>query len=336
MNIDVHSHIYPESYIQLLSSRDKAPKIESQRDGKKLFLFQNERLITGGARNLEAEYYSIEGKIISMGQNNISKSVLSLGNPWIDFLNGNEAVYWAEKLNNEIREACEEYSQFRALAVLPYQEIKTSVAMVETLAGDDFFIGFVLGTRPSEKHLDDPDLNPLWEAVENSALPLFLHPSHALGVDWMHRYGHAMVQSLGFSFEITTAVTRLILGGVLDRFPNLRFILAYAGGTLPALQGRIETCVGGDSRARRNIRRPFSEYVKKMYFDSITDSADTLRLLLEIAGADKVFFGTDQPFSSIGPEKQIAIINKGCGTSTESKKLLYKNSERWISRRSLS
>jgi predicted TIM-barrel fold metal-dependent hydrolase len=335
MNIDVHSHIYPESYIQLLSSRDKAPKIESQKDGKKLFLFQNERLITGGARNLSTEYYSIEGKIISMGQHSISKAVLSLGNPWIDFLTGTEAVYWAEKLNAEIKELCGDYSQFRALAVLPLQEIKKAVVMIENLAAENFFIGFILGTRPAGRHLDDPYLNPLWDAVENTGKPLFLHPSHALGIDWMHRYGHAMVQSLGFSFETTTAVTRLILGGVLDRFPSLRFILAYAGGTLPALHRSINICVEHDSRAKRNIRQAFSEYVKKLYFDTITDSADTLRLLLSTAGADKVLYGTDHPFDSVEPKHRVEMIKEGCGTAAESKKLLYKNGEQWFNRGSL-
>jgi predicted TIM-barrel fold metal-dependent hydrolase len=328
--IDIHSHIYPKGYLELLEERDRAPKLERRNDGRHLFLFENERLITGGTRAINSSYHSIEEKMVFMEEHGITHSVLSIGNPWIDFLTSQTAPKWADKLNEELETICEEHGQFKALGVLPYQDVDAAVHTINSIDKSTHLIGASFSTRPGGRHLDDPLLNPLWESAETAAVPLFLHPHYIVGLDWMHRYGHSMVLGLGYPFETTTAITRCILGGVLDRFPGLQLILAHAGGALPALAGRLSVYAEKDNRAIRNIRQPFNEYLGMLYFDTLTYSAPALRTALEIAGPEKLFFGTDHPFGTADPALDKAIVEQ-VGSSTEAiEKILFHNSLFWL------
>jgi len=74
-------------------------------------------------------------------------------------------------------------------------------------------------------------------------MPVFLHPPYGLGNEHYAKTSHSLFVALGFPFETTMAVSRLILSGAFDRHPNLKFLLAHAGGTLPFLSGRLDSCV---------------------------------------------------------------------------------------------
>ena len=67
--------------------------------------------------------------------------------------------------------------------------------------------------------------------------------------------GHTLPLALGFPFETTTAIARLILGGVLDRHPRLRLLVAHAGAALPALAGRLDACAATDHGSDFGLRR---------------------------------------------------------------------------------
>jgi predicted TIM-barrel fold metal-dependent hydrolase len=105
-----------------------------------------------------------------------------------------------------------------------------------------------------------------------------------------------MPLALGFPFETTAAVTRLILGGALDRFPGLRLMVAHAGGVLPYVAARLDACVVGDAHSPVRLRHEPSSYLRRLYFDAIGYKAPTLALLIALVGVDRVMFGTDHPF----------------------------------------
>ena len=105
-----------------------------------------------------------------------------------------------------------------------------------------------------------------------------------------------MLLALGFPFETTTAVTRLILGGTFERFPGLKIMVAHSGGALPYLAGRLDACVLGHVDGNVRLRHAPSEYLRMMYYDAISYQVPTLELLIALVGADRLMFGTDHPF----------------------------------------
>jgi predicted TIM-barrel fold metal-dependent hydrolase len=146
----------------------------------------------------------------------------------------------------------------------------------------------------------------------------------------MGGYGHAMLLSLGFPFETATAATRLILGGVLDRYPGLKIILAHGGGALPSLTGRIDACTGKDRRSSENMGRPFKDYLERFYFDAITYSSPVLAHLIQAVGYARVMFGTDHPFGIADPEKGRTVVADTLPSGTERNAILHDNAHGWI------
>jgi aminocarboxymuconate-semialdehyde decarboxylase len=222
--------------------------------------------------------------------------VISVGNPWVDFLNGDEARSWATRINEEIERECAAGNRFVGLGVVPFHSMAAACRVVQQIEQLPHVRGVIMGTRPGMRHLDDRALEPFWTLAEEAQLPIFIHPHYMVGAEWMGGYGHAPLLALGFPFETTAAVSRLVLGGVLERHPRLCLILAHAGGTLPFLAGRMDACVRVDQNAQRHLRRSFSDYLRMMYFDGVAYHAPALRCALDLVGAQRIMFGTDHPF----------------------------------------
>jgi predicted TIM-barrel fold metal-dependent hydrolase len=154
-------------------------------------------------------------------------------------------------------------------------------------------------------------MEAVYEACERLGLVIFLHPHYGIGggggaygeeqgAAATRDYGHVLPLALGFPFETSLAVARLLLSGYLDRFPRLTFLLAHAGGTLPFLAGRLDSCVAHDPAVATRLQHTPSEYLRRnFYFDGVIYHRPGLEALLQFLGpdyADRVVWGTDHPF----------------------------------------
>ena len=98
------------------------------------------------------------------------------------------------------------------------------------------------------------------------------------------------------------------MAGTLDKFPDLRLLLAHSGGTIPFLAGRLDSCVAHDPTVRDRLKHEPSWYLKKLYYDGVGYHAPALQLARTLVGADRIMFGypplrgrwvdsrTDNPF----------------------------------------
>ncbi len=180
--------------------------------------------------------------------------------------------------------------------VLPFQDIKACVSELERVSSYDRLRGVILGTSGAGRGLDDPAMRPIYEAAEALGLMLFLHPHYGLGHEQFAGMGHALHLALGFPFETTAAVCRLVLSGTIDRFPQLRVLLAHSGGTLPFLAGRLDSCVKHDHAVASKLQHAPSYYLRQLYYDALSYHSPAIRCAVSFAGIDRVMFGTDHPF----------------------------------------
>jgi predicted TIM-barrel fold metal-dependent hydrolase len=102
--------------------------------------------------------------------------------------------------------------------------------------------------------------------------------------------------ALGFTFETSIAVSLLILRGALERHPGLKLLIAHAGGTLPYLAGRLDSCVKNDISKDFGLPHPPSHYLRQCWYDSIAYHGPALAALEAFADPAKIMFGTDHPF----------------------------------------
>lgn len=329
MIIDMHTHFYPQAYLDRLAERSEVPRVERKADGDHFVIFENEEQVAGSTRPMGEQYVLLEKKLAFMDEHGIDRAVISIGNPWVDCFDRAEAAEWATRLNEEVERVCSSEERFGGLGVVALQNVGAACREAERIATSRHLRGMVIGTRPgSTGHLDDENLDPFWATAAEHGLPVFIHPHYTVGSDWLAGYGHAPFLALGFTFETTAAVTRLILGGVLERHPRLQLILAHTGGTLPFLAGRLDTCTRVDKGSTRNLARPFSDYLRMMYFDGVGYHAPAIRCAIDLVGSDRIMFGTDHPFGIADPEGCIRAIHEAADSEKDAVAMLGGNAER--------
>ncbi|KAI9860786.1 MAG: hypothetical protein M1813_005709 [Trichoglossum hirsutum] len=311
--VDIHTHVYPPSFMDLLRSRSAVPCIRSfpPDTSPRLIILPGEdsplNPSTARGRPIGPEYYDISKKIEFMDKHRIDISVISLANPWLDFLPADEAGSVAQSVNDEINELCDQYpGRLFAFGALPLSASREVIVKeVVRLSERKYMKGVIMGTSGLGRGLDDPALDPIYEALQEHQLTIFLHPHYGLPKEVFgpraSDYGHVLALALGFPLETTVAVTRMLLSGVWDRFRTLSVLLAHSGGTLPFLAGRIESCVDHDNHMlnerKKGERRSIWDILKNnIYLDAVIYSHIGLKAAVDASGSDRIMFGTDHPF----------------------------------------
>lgn len=148
--IDVHSHVYLPRYMRMLRERTTVPRIINASGEDRLVILpgEDEESSTSAGRPVGTEYSDTARKLRFMDQHGIAASVLSLANPWIDFLSREEAVPLATELNEEMQHICEDSSgRFYGFGVIPVaQDPEASAEELRRIAKLDKMRGIILGT----------------------------------------------------------------------------------------------------------------------------------------------------------------------------------------------
>lgn|GEM_PF-1188845 len=314
--IDIHSHIYPEPYLQLLEGRLKIPRVIN-RDGKREFLIFSQETgsqITKG-RPMGPEYWVIEEKLAFMDKFGVDRSLISLGNPWMDPF-PNEAGDKATVTLNQILGSYEEITNGRlvSLGVLPTSSVALAANTVEMIARTKGLYGATTGPSIAGKSFDDPLLEPFWGILAGCGLPLFIHPEDSLPLESLKGFNQSLHFALGFPMETTIALSRLVLSGVLARFPSLRIIVAHGGGCLPFLGGRLDAVHRIHSSPDGLLPNPPSSYLQQLYLDALVYYAPAFQAAYSLVGEKHLMFGTDHPFSIADPEVNITTIKEEVDT----------------------
>lgn len=307
--VDIHTHVYPPSFIALLQSRNSVPYIRSfpeQPNSHRLVILPGEddpaTPSTARGRPVGPDYWDIDKKIEFMDTHGIDISVISLANPWLDFVPSDEALKTAMKVNDDVEAQCAKYpGRLFGFGTLPLSgPVDGVVTEIRRLKGSKYMRGIIMGTSGLGRGLDDPALDPVYKALEETQTLMFLHPHYGLpGSVYGPRandYGHVLPLALGFPLETTIAVTRMYLSGLWDRFPKFEALLAHSGGTLPFLAGRIESCVAHDAHLKKQGkiegRRSVWDVLKKnIYLDAVIYADVGLKAAADASGADRIMLG---------------------------------------------
>lgn len=327
MIVDVHTHMYPLAYIDLLEKREKIPRIVNKNARREFIIFPEEDGPRGvGGREMGPENWSVERKLEIMDVHGIDMSVVSLGNPWLNPFTEADDVEIAERINTALaRIEDESRGRLFALGVLPASSAKAAASMVPFIARNKSLYGIISGPTIAGLLLDDSRLDSVWDKLVEFDVPLFFHPENGVALDLLQGHRHALPVGVGFPLETTIALTRLIFGGVLERFPNLRILVAHGGGTLPYLSGRMDAAWQSDPEVSASLPKPPSTYLRMLWLDALVYHAAALNAAARLVGTDRLMFGTDDPFSVSDPGVNLDIIKAELDASGESQSVLAEN-----------
>ncbi len=298
MRVDVHAHYYPSTYIDRLA-RNGADTSQVAR-------------APGGAVTLEQRVGLLDGAGIRV-------QVLSVGALQPYFANANEATAAAKLSNDLYAEVCRKHGgRYSAFATVPLPHIDAALAELVRAVDVLGLVGVNLGCSVAGRPLDDSAFEPFFAEVNRRGMVLFLHPVGYGCGPFLTDLG--LNFPLGAPFEDSIAALRLVLTGVIHRFPKIRFIVPHLGGTLPFLVTRLDTSSVGE----RAEYRP-AEHLKRLWYDSINGNVAALRCAREAFGADRLVLGTDFPHlagerfkrcvsyieeSDLRPEEKSAILDR--------------------------
>jgi aminocarboxymuconate-semialdehyde decarboxylase len=258
---------------------------------------------------MTSAYWDLDEKLAFMEEAGIGQSVISLGNPWFDPVSTRAGLAAARKLNDEFAGlSAATGARLVGMGVLPPGPIQSIAAVIRDIADTPGLCGVISGCRIARTELDDPTLEPVWDALDETSVPILFHPHAGISPSLTKGFGRSLNVGLGFPIETTVSACRLLLGGVLDNHPGLRIGFTHGGGALPYLVGRLDAVWRKARDGDRRSSKPPSAWLSSLFFDGMVFSSDALRLLVAVAGAPHVGFGTDHPFAIADPAGQLRTI----------------------------
>lgn len=306
-SIDVHAHCVPPQVIAQLEADEHRFGIEVvERDGR-------QRVVIAGkldAGPLHPGLTDMPRRLSVMDATGIDVQVMS---SWIDLtayhLPADAGVRYARMFNEALAAAAAEYPRrFATLCTVPLQSPDAAGAELRHAVAELGMAGVEIATTVAGRDLDDAGLDPFWAAAEELQCLVLLHPCASLAGRGVSRY--FLGNLVGNPAESTVALGHLIFGGVLERHPQLRLCAVHGGGFAPFQAGRWDHAYRGDVRgAAAHLTRPPSEWLSRLYYDTVLHSQRSLRLLLDMVGPEHVVLGSDYPFEMGDPDPLATIAS---------------------------
>jgi aminocarboxymuconate-semialdehyde decarboxylase len=154
--------------------------------------------------------------------------------------------------------------------------------------------GAMFASNIMGKNLDDPGFEPLWAAAEELGAFMFVHPNNVAGTDRLKSY--YLVNLIGNPLDTTIAAACLIFGGVMDRHPKLKIMLAHGGGFTPYQAARWEHGWKVRPEPKKNVPAQPKNIAKRFMYDTILHSDQTLEAMIGLVGVERVMLGSDYPY----------------------------------------
>lgn len=291
MKIDIFPHILPEKYKEAFQKVNKSEAFSKM-------------------HNIIPTLYDLDYRFQIMDEYDDLMQVLTLSSPPVEiFTDPKQSAELSKLANDEMAELVVKYPDRFAAAVacLPMNDMNAALDEVDRAIRDLHFKGVQIFTPINDKPLDSVEFLPLYEKMCQYDLPIWIHPQREVDYpdyrsEKISKYAaHAM---LGWVYETSSAMVRLVLSGVLEKYANLRFITHHGGAMIPFLNKRVASFIDFSATRMKhsileNISRPPMDYFKMFYADTaIYGNTAGLMCSYDFFGAQHLLFGTDMPYDS--------------------------------------
>lgn len=298
MKIDIFNHIFPKTFF------DKMMEV-------------NPGLADIGKRVRDIPVLvDLEARFRVMDQFEGYTQVICLASPPIEVLAGpNITPDLARSANDGMAEHVSKYPErFPGfIASLPMNNPDAAAEETERAIKELKAVGVQFFTNVNGRPLDLPEFQLLFDLMAGFDLPIWLHPARGANVpDYLteDKSKYEIWWALGWPYETSVAMSRIVFAGYFDKYPNLKIITHHLGAMIPYFEGRVGP--GWDQLGSRTSDEDYSvilKQLKKRPIDylhmfladtAMFGSLPGTKCGLEFFGVDNVLFASDSPFD---PEK---------------------------------
>jgi len=306
MKIDIYNHVTPVRYLDMVKQHSKDQGMVKRILGVRLL-------------------WDIEARVGMLDQFPDVQQVLTLALPAPELLGGPAlSPELARIANDGLAEMCRKWpKKFPAfVASLPMNNVQAALAEMDRAITGLGARGIQICTNVAGRPLDEPEFFPVFERItRRHDMPIWMHPARpAVFADYRTetKSKYEIWQVLGWPYETSAAMARVVFSGLFDRLPGLRIITHHCGGMIPYFAGRAETLWAqlGSRTADEDygailgrLSRPPIEYFRMFFGDTVLGgAASPLRCGLDFFGPDHIVFASDCPMD---PEGGPMFIREG-------------------------
>ena len=287
---------------------------------------------TGTQPRFLAELLDVdERRLADMDHNGVDVQLLSLTAPGVQMFDADTATSLAIVANDRLGGIVQRHpTRYAALASVAPQDPGRAAKEMERAVQKLKFNGFIVNSHTNNEYLDQPRYWPILEAAEALDAPLYIHPrAPSDGMAAPFRDYRLEGAAWGYGIETGTHAVRLMLSGVLDRFPKLKIVIGHMGEALPFWMWRLDFMAAPGARAagRTNQLKP-SEYFQRNFAITTSGVEDplVLRYCIDKIGADKIMWAIDYPYQPTAPA--VSFIESAQMSENHREQIAYKNAER--------
>ncbi|HXW26587.1 MAG TPA: amidohydrolase family protein [Xanthobacteraceae bacterium] len=326
--IDAHTHFAPLKFLEFAEREEGHPFPLSP-------MYKSRRALIDVRARLEV-----------LDQTGIDINVL-VPVPWIEafrkvYADPVLAVQAARLMNDELAAVVASHpTRFRGVAILPVVDPDAMVAELHRAVNELGFVGAYAAVGPTAKRMDHPDYEHLYKALVELDATLWLHPSRPPIIpdyadEKLSQYYEWLL--VGWPYDTTSAMFRIVFAGVFDRYPALRIVTHHHGAFVPLLEARLANGWPllepvGLAMPPPTISKPYVDHFRKFYCDTASSgfAPKALELAVDFFGPERVLYGSDAPFDvedgrifisgtlravdamSAAPETKTAILSRNAG-----------------------
>lgn len=324
--IDVHAHAIPRAMVAAMQQAhpEHAPSLHEHKDGTHLSYASGRR-----SGPLPTGMLDAPARLADMDAAGIDRHVISSAPPNFNYGAPVEVGIDFTRMQNDalLAMAAEAPERLQVFADLPMQDVTGCLAELDRVGSQAAVKGVEIGSNVAGRNLDDPAFEPLWEALAAADLAVLVHPDKVAGAERLTSY--YLQNFVGNPTDSTIAIASLIFGGVLERYPALRFCFVHGGGFAPYQIGRWDHGWGCRPEAQTVISIPPSEYFSRLFFDSLTHDPLSLAFLGQRVGWDHVLLGSDYQFD-MADKDPVASVRALKLDSEDEAMVLGGNAERFL------
>ncbi|HWI98762.1 MAG TPA: amidohydrolase family protein [Burkholderiales bacterium] len=289
--IDVHTHMLNDAYLAALKRHGGGYTLGKVVGGQTGVLKDGAPFMT-----LMPGMFDYELRLKAMDQAGVDIAIVTLTSPNVLWGSAAQSLEAARLMNTDMAAQQQRFPErIRFMCSLPWQHPKPALDELKRACDELGAVGVMQLANVDGLSLTDKRFAPVWKEIDRRGLPVLIHPSAPPGTKYLDLMNYNLIASVGFMFDTSLSVSRMIFDGFLERYPNLKIIAAHGGGALPYLAGRLDICFDTMPACRERISKRPSSYLKKIYYDSVVFQQESLELAIKVGGADKVLYGSDYP-----------------------------------------